>query len=268
LNARHDNKPRFTALAFGLSLVLATQVSAGGGGGLGGGATEPTQILNNIELGIISAQEVQAVAQRVTQIANQAIQIANQIQQIQNMVQNTLNIPNQVWGQIQQEIAPLMQVVQQGQAIAYTMANVGQQFQARFPDYNNWMGANFGAQNFMQSYRGWYTTQRDAISGALQVANLQAGQFQNENQVMAQLNAMGNNAQGRMQALQVGAQIANQQVQQMQKLRQLVMSQMNMQANYMAAEASKDAAKQARAERFWDTNRGTQIGDGQRYGRP
>ena len=75
-------------------------------------------------------------------------------------------------------------------------------------------------------------------------------QFQNENQVMAQLNAMGNNAQGRMQALQVGAQIANQQVQQMQKLRQLVMSQMNMQANYMAAEAAKDAAKQARAERF------------------
>ena len=64
-----------------------------------------------------------------------------------------------------------------------------------------------------------------------------------------------------MQALQVGAQIANQQVQQMQKLRQLVMSQMNMQANFMAAEAAKDAAKQARAERFWDTNRGTQVGD-------
>ena len=129
------------------------------------GATEPTQILNNVELGIISAQEVQAVAQRVTQIANQAAQIANQIQQIQNMVTNTLNIPNQVWGQIQQEIAPLLQVVQQGQAIAYTMANVGQQFQVRFPDFNNWMNANFGAQNFMQSYRQWYTTQRDAISG-------------------------------------------------------------------------------------------------------
>lgn len=133
--------------------------------------------------------------------------------------------------------------MQQGQAIAYTMANVGQQFQVRFPDFNNWMNQNFGAQNFMQSYRQWYTTQRDAISGALQVANLQAGQFQNENQVMAQLNAMGNNAQGRMQALQVGAQIANQQVQQMQKLRQLVMSQMNMQANFMAAEAAKDAAE-------------------------
>lgn len=26
--------------------------------------------------------------------------------------------------------------------------------------------------------------------------------------------------------------------------------------------------KQARAERFWDTNRGTQIGNGQRYLRP
>jgi P-type conjugative transfer protein TrbJ len=260
LSRRHADKQWLAALAIGLSLALTTPVQAGGGGGIVG-ATEPTQILNNVELGIISAQEVQAVAQRVTQIANQ-------IQQIQNMLTNTLPIPNQVWGQIQQEIAPLLQVVQQGQAIAYTMANVDQQFQVRFPDYNNWMNANFGAQNFMQSYRQWYTTQRDAISGALQVANLQAGQFQNENQVMAQLNAMGNSAQGRMQALQVGAQIANQQVQQLQKLRQLVMSQMNMQANYLAAEAAKDAAKQARAERFWGTDRGTQVGDSAGFFRP
>ena len=213
-------------------------------------------------------QAIMQVLNDATQIANQATQIANQVQQYQNMATNTLNIPNQLWGQIQNDLQPLMQIVQQGQAIAFTMQNLGQQFQARFPDFNNWMNQNFGAQDFMQSYRDWYTTQRDAISGALQVANLQAGQFQNENQVMAQLNAMGNNAQGRMQALQVGAQIANQQVQQMQKLRQLVMSQMNMQANYMAAEAAKDAAKQARAERFWDTNRGTQVGNSAGFFRP
>ena len=167
---------RVVAAAIGLALPLTTSVSAGGGGGIVG-ATEPTQILNNVELGIISAQEVQAVAQPRHPDCEPGCQIANQIQQIQNMVTNTLNIPNQVWGQIQQEIAPLLQVVQQGQAIAYTMANVGQQFQVRFPDFNNWMNQNFGAQNFMQSYRQWYTTQRDAISGALQVANLQAGQF-------------------------------------------------------------------------------------------
>ena len=56
---------------------------------------------------------------------------------------------------------------------------------------------------------------------------------------MAQLNAMGNNAQG---AGATGRCSDREPTGAMQKLRQLVMSQMNMQANYMAAEAAKDAA--------------------------
>lgn len=253
------------AVLAALSLV---PVAHAGGGGFSGGALEITQLANNAELGVISAQEAQQVANQVSQLTNQATQIANQITQIQNLVQNTLNIPNQLWGQITGELQPLLQVARQGQAIAYSMANVGQAFQLRFPDYDAWLNQNFGPQQFYQSYQGWYTTQRDGIQGALMAANLQADQFQTENQLMAQLNTMGNNAQGRMQVLQVGTQIANQQVQQLQKLRQLVMSQMTMQANYLAAEAAKDAAKQARAQRFWDTNRDTQVGNGQRFTRP
>jgi P-type conjugative transfer protein TrbJ len=213
-------------------------------------------------------QTIIQVVNDVTKIAHQATQIANQVQQIQNQVTNTLTIPNPVWGQIQAQLQPLLQVVQQGQAIAYTAGNVEALFQTRFPDYNGWLSTHFGPDDFRQSYQQWYTTQRDAISGALQVANLQAGQFQDEHVLMAQLHQMGNSAQGRMQALQVGSQIANQQVQQLQKLRQLVMSQMNMQANYMAAEAAKDAAKQAQAERFWDNPRGTVIGNSAGFFRP
>ena len=114
----HANKPRIMALAIGLSLALTTQVQAGGGGGIVG-ATEPTQILNNVELGLFPRRRFRPSLSASPRSRNQAAQIANQIQQIQNMVTNTLNIPNQVWGQIQQEIAPLLQVVQQGQAIAY-----------------------------------------------------------------------------------------------------------------------------------------------------
>lgn len=246
--------------------AVVPMAAAGGGGGFIG-ATEPTQLMNNFELVGIGAQEVQQVANQVTQIANQAQQIANQIQQIQNMVQNTMNIPNQIWGQIVPQLTQLANVVQQGQAIAYNMANLNQAFQLRYPNYQAFLNQN-NAPQFFQQYQSWYTTQRDSINGALRAANLQAQQFAQENQVMAQLQAMSQNANGRMQALQVGAQIANQQVQQTQKLRQLVMAQMQMQANYMAAEASKDAAKQAHAERFWNTNRGTVVGDELQFTRP
>ncbi len=191
--------------------------------------------------------------------------IANMIQRYQNMLQNTLNIPNQQWGNILQALTPLTNIVRQGQAIAYSMANLDVRFRQRFPDYGNFLNANFGAPQMYGSYQGWYTTQRDGIDGALLAANLQSSQFANENATMATLTAMGDSATGRMQALQVGNQIANQQVQQMQKLRQLVMAQMQMQANYMAAEAAKDAAKNAQAEKFWQAPRNIVVGDGQRF---
>ena len=261
MNAKHRLK--LLALVIGLATCNPTQA---GGGFIG--ATEPTQILNNIELVGIQGSEIQQIAQQATQIANQVTMISNMIQRYQNMLQNTLNIPNQVWGNILQALTPLTNIVRQGQAIAYSMANLDVRFRQRFPDYGNFLNTNFGAPQMYGSYQGWYTTQRDGIDGALLAANLQSSQFANENATMATLTAMGDNASGRMQALQVGNQIANQQVQQMQKLRQLVMAQMQMQANYMAAEAAKDAAKNAQAEKFWQAPRNTVVGDEPRYTRP
>ncbi|EBS6671127.1 P-type conjugative transfer protein TrbJ, partial [Salmonella enterica subsp. enterica serovar Mbandaka] len=55
---------------------------------------------------------------------------------------------------------------------------------------------------------------------------------------------------GRMQAIQAGNEIASQNVQQLQKLRDLIATQINMQGNYMAQEQDRiqldDALRQQR----------------------
>ena len=62
---------------------------------------------------------------------------------------------------------------------------------------------------------------------------------------MRQLESMGNTAQGRMQAAQVGNQLAAQAVRQTQKLRQLQMMQIQMQANYYAQQQDRQAMQAA-----------------------
>ncbi len=85
------------------------------------GATEITQLLNNAEL--------------VTQVAQQAQQLATQLQQYQTMLTNLQNIPNQIWGPIQQDLMALQQVAAQGQALSFAASNVVQQFENTYTGF-------------------------------------------------------------------------------------------------------------------------------------
>ncbi len=246
--------------------VVMQPTAYAGGGGLSGGALEITQIANNAELVGIYGEEITQVAKMVDQINNQITMISNQLSMYQNMLDNTGVLSTQVWGNVYPELQALANVVQQGQAIAYSMSNLDAQFSSRFQNYNNYVATSYGPSNYRADYKIWYTTQRDGIHGALRSAHLQASQFSSEEATLNQLENMSQTATGRMRALQVGNQIAMQQVRQNQKLRELVMSQIQLQGNYLAAEASKDAARQARAEKFYSGPTGTIVGDDVQFG--
>ena len=233
--------------------IIASHAVAGGGGGLKGGALEITQLLNNVELGAIYTEEAHAVVQQATQIANEITMIHNQLNMYQNMLDNMTSLSTFEWGDVFTELKALQSAVQKGQAIAYSMANLDTAFKSRFQGYGDYFAATYGPGDFRTDYRDWYDTARDGIQGALSAANLQASGFTNEQSILAQLETMSQTSVGRHQALQVGHQISMQQVHQTQKLRELVMSQMQMQSNYLASEAAKDAANQARSERFFNT---------------
>ncbi|MFQ3665157.1 MAG: P-type conjugative transfer protein TrbJ [Sphingomonadaceae bacterium] len=226
------NRKHFIALAVAASFTaVAPSTQAGSVAGFGG-ATEITQLANNVELVNLYLQQVQSYA--------------TQLQQYQNMLQNTLNIPAQVWGAIQADLMGVANVVRQGQALAYSAQNIGTQFQNTFKGFSYPQGFNFKTE-----YRNWSRATLDGIKGAFEAAKMQADQFATEEGVLIGLRSQSQSAQGQMQALQVGAQIAEQQVQQLQKLRQLMMVQMQAQNSYLAAQEQKDAASRLALDDFF-----------------
>lgn len=218
--------------------AIAPTTQAGSVAGFGG-STELTQLANNIEL-------AQAYLQQVQSYATQLQQFQTQIQQYQNMVTNTLNIPNQVWGAVQNDLMGVANVVRQGQALAYSAQNIGTQFQNTFKGFTYPQGFNFKTE-----YRNWSKATLDGIKGAFEASKMQADQFATEEGILVGLRSQSQSAQGQMQALQVGAQIAEQQVQQLQKLRQLMMVQMQAQNSYLAAQEQKDAASRMALDDFF-----------------
>lgn len=236
---------------FAMILLLAGAVSPVNAGGVTGQATEWTQLANNTELISLVGKSAEQVNNQITQISQLAEQIQNQLNIYSNMLQNTAQLPNHIWGQVEGDLNKLKGVVSQGQGVAFSMGNIDDVLKQRFQSFADFKSSLPDGASFSSTYQTWSTTNRDTVAGTLKAANLTAEQFSSEESTMSSLRSMSESADGQMKALQVGHEIAAQEVAQMQKLRGLVSQQMTMMGTwYQSEQAEKDLA-QARREEFF-----------------
>jgi type IV secretion system protein TrbJ len=206
-------------------------------------ATEVTQLLNHAEL--------------VLMYIRQGLQLENELAMYANMLRNTKNLSPQTFGQIAADISALAQIVQGGQALAYSLGNLDQLFRSTYPGY----GTN--AAVYYQNYQRWSQTSLDTTLGALRAAGLQSQQMVTEQSIISTLEGMSESADGQMQALNVLGQISDQQVQQLMKLRELMMADMSSKQAYQAAVIQEQAADQAATQ--WFFTGGPVTSDGKTY---
>ncbi|MEO9340936.1 P-type conjugative transfer protein TrbJ [Mesorhizobium sp. SB112] len=235
-----------------LFVSLALNITPARAGGVTGQATEWTQLANNVELISLVGKSSEQVANQIKQITQLAEQIQNQLNIYSNLLQNTAQLPNHVWGEVQNDLSRLQNIVAQGQGVAFSMGNVDDVLKQRFQSFSEMKSNLPDGGSFSTTYQNWSDTNRDTIAGTLKAANLTADLFSDEETTMTSLRSLSESADGQMKALQVGHQIAAQQVAQMQKLRGLVSQQITMMGTwYHSEQAHKDLA-QARREHFFD----------------
>jgi P-type conjugative transfer protein TrbJ len=219
--------------------------AAGANAGAVIGATEPTQILNNIQLVMSYAQQAQ---QTVTQINQYETMLRN----LQNLNPNALvNGQAQVlWNNanMNQAFMNLQTVVVNGQSTAYTLQNQNQLFQQAHPNY---FSGNASASNLNSQYSAWSANTQNAIQNSLNLVGAHASNFANEQQLIQQLQTRSQTATGQLQVLQAGNDVGVAMVGQMQELRQLQMAQINAQGQYMSGQQSKDDLKESLSEKMF-----------------
>lgn len=208
-------------------------------GVVAGLATEWTQIANNLQL--------------INTYIRQGEELRQKILMVLDMAKNTTNLPFQIFGPIMSDINQLAGIVRSGRALAYSMANLDGEFRSRFQGYG------FTARAWFRDYRNWSQTSLDTTLGTLKAAGLQSQQLASEQGVLNQLRGMSESSEGRMKALQISNQIMEQQVQQLMKLRQLILADLQSKQAYQAAQIQRQASMEAGTERFF--NFGGRSGD-------
>jgi P-type conjugative transfer protein TrbJ len=212
--------------------VLAMTAALCWAGGAVAGATEPTQIMNNIQL---MASYMEHTQQTVTQLNQYQAMLKN----LERMTPSNLldAQARRLWQDqnMTQTFMGLRRVVVGGETISYSLSNIDGQFKRLHPGYKGY-GDGF---NYTQAYSNWSDNTLSSVRNAMALTTAHEEDFVTEEDMMNELQTKSQTASGQLESLQAGQQISMAMVGQLQKLRQLQMAQMGAQNAYIAGEQSR-----------------------------
>lgn len=197
-------------------------------------------------------QQMFEYAEQVNTALNTAEQLQMQIQQYQNMVTQGTSLPDSMFGSIAADLKSAVNIYNRSQALGRQIQSMDSKFNMAFPGFEYYLNqaANTAEVSAQDRYQKWSQQGRDNVKMAMEATNLNTSTFESEDVQLNRMVARSQSAIGRMQAIQAGNEIASQNVQQLQKLRDLLATQINMQGNYMAQQGDRKAASEATEQQF------------------
>ena len=176
-----------------------------------------------------------------------------------NMVKNTNALPAQTFGAVMNDLNALAGFVQGGQALAYSLGNLDQLFRQTYPGY----GYNSGA--YYTQYRNWSQTSLGYDPRNTCVPpECRGSSFRVNRPSPTALKARSRARMAGWKRCTRLGDISEQQVEQLMKLRQLMMADMSSKQAYQAAMIQQHAASEAAAQQFFTYSPATS--DGQKFG--
>lgn len=211
-----------------------------------------------------NVQQAMQYAKDIETALNTAQQLQTQIQQYENMVKQGMALPESLYQSITGDLQRVADVYTNTKTLGRNISDLDQRFREQFKDYDTWLksaGESDGG-NISERQRKWSEQGFDNATTAMRAAGMNVGAFEQEDRALNRVVQQSQNATGRLQAIQAGNEIAAQNVQQLQKLRDLTATQITLQSNYLASQTEKEASSGAAREKFWEggVNPGTAKG--------
>jgi type IV secretion system protein TrbJ len=124
-------------------------------------------------------------------------------------------------------------------------------FQGKFGTYQSYLGGAQTPASFAAKYQQWSADTNTSVLTTLKGAGLQASSIQgSEDALMQALHTQNSSVSGQLQAAQLGNAIATEGVRQVQKLRQLLLLDLQLKANSIQNGQDKEASQQAAWRKF------------------
>ncbi len=191
---------------------------------------DPANLVQNILQAITTVEDLSNQYNQLTDLGEISNLNESQLERLNLSVQ-ALQRGN--WAEVQSLINDYNRALAQGQALIATAGQMMVQFDALFPGYQS-------SPDYQVAYAEWSQVNLDTQKGAMNAA---ARNISDAGAVQADLDVLrsdNNAAVGQLSALQTGNRVASLQVEELTKLRALMVAQLNAQA---VAEARHEQAE-------------------------
>lgn len=235
-----------------VAAAIMTTTSYGGGGTFTG-ATEWTQIANNIELAGQSATQLHQYATQVLQWKRELEEWQRKLQGYQQMISNIGHLPQDMYADFTKGVLEMKKAMEFQDALSMTASSFDQDFKTKFGTYADWLKkASDGSLDFQSQYKQLTDTTRSTVNGALKSLGLQFKDLQSDEDVVNKLRQLSTTANGEEAAIAAANQISLHQISTLKRLNQTILTQANMQGEFYAAQNTKEELQQAQQKAFLD----------------
>lgn len=217
-------------LTFLLCLIFLTGSGYAVAGSVAGtgGSTEVTQYLNYGEL-------YSQTDQLITSVNTQMQQLENMRKQVMSLgIIRDFTAARKLFNDVNS-------TVQQVKSLGYNSQVMASRFSQLYPDFNAKTGTDFFKQ-----YTDWSRDVNSSLKGALQVANLQAGNFANDaaaSDTIRKMVSSANTSESQIAAISAGNNVALAMHDELQQMRQMQVVQNAAQTSYLAAQNQQEDKK-------------------------
>lgn len=188
-----------------------------------------------------TATQLLQYAKEAQSLGTQLQQYQTQLEQYANMVTNTVALPQEVWGTAQSDI---MQVQALSNAASLLSGNSGSMI-SRLQSASAYADQAAGLGNVAGQFTTWRQTIGNNLSTMGQTLGLQQSQQQNQVAILSALQQHAQSAQGQMQAIQAGNELAGANAAQLAQIQATLTATAQMQASSAAVAADRQASEDA-----------------------
>ena len=219
-----------------LIIALAFVATAAQGGGGFGGATEWTQILNNGELAAQVGQQVKTYET----LYQQLIILAGNERLLNSHHFSNTAAPL---------LAELHRAMVTDQTVSYVGSSLNEEFERTYPDYRQYSRDTYGIEAVTnRDFDRWNAQNQANVKSALDTININRDQVLTEGQMLDLVARQAKTVESKKAIMQVGNDLALNQIRQARRMENLLQTQISLQANYLAAEQARQVSEQAASD--------------------
>ena len=185
-------------------------------------------------------------AKEAQSLGTQLQQYQTQLQQYANMVTNTVALPQEVWGTVQSDI---VQVQALSNAASLLSGNSGSMI-SRLQSASAYANQAAGLGNITGQFSTWQQTIGNNLNTMGRTLGLQQSQQQSQAAIIQALQQHAQSAQGQMQAIQAGNELAGANAAQLVQIQATLTETAQMQASNTAVAADRQAMEDAAMVHF------------------